>query len=195
MIKLRKTAMAIQERVFHTLEEFERFVNLPENSEKLFEYLNGEIIEVPSNAYSSSLAVRVILRLGPFVEENDLGYVTTEQGGYIINGQRFAPDVAFISYKRQPELAHEGYNPNPPELAVEIVSPTDDEKKLRLKLGHYLAAGTLTWIVRPVEREVEVYAPGKPPEVKGINDTLNGGDVLPGFTLPVKDIFPKHKTT
>jgi hypothetical protein len=104
--------MAIQERVIVTLEGFEHFINLPENSEKLFEYLGGEMIEVPSNAYFSNLAVRVILHLGPFVEEHELGHVTTEQGGYMVNGQRFAPDVAFISYKCQPELAHVGYNPN-----------------------------------------------------------------------------------
>lgn len=92
--------MAIQERTLYTVEEFERFVHLPENSEKLFEYLNGEIIEVPSNAYSSSLAVEIILPLATFVKKNQLGHVTTEQGGYIINGQRFAPDVAFISYRK-----------------------------------------------------------------------------------------------
>jgi hypothetical protein len=47
--------------------------------------------------------------------------------------------------------------------------------------------------VRPVEQEVEVYAPGKPPEVKRIGDMLDGGDVLPGFTMAVKDIFPKSE--
>ena len=112
----------------------------------------------------------------------------------MVSGERYAPDVAFISVARQPELAKEGYNPNPPELAVEVVSPNDSERKMTRKVVNYLAAGTLVWLVRPEEKQVEVYATGKPVKTLGINDTLDGGTVLPGFTLKVSEIFaPLHQ--
>lgn len=170
-----------------TAEEFERFTELPENAERLFEFVGGEIVEVPSNPYSSYIASRINRRVAAFVEDNDLGFVTGEAGGYRVFGERYAPDVAFISKARQPELPYEGYNPNPPDLAVEVVSPTDSEKRLSIKIANYLAAGTNVWVVYPVEKEVVVYKPGQPPQI--VTDVLDGGEVLPGFTLALKDVF------
>jgi len=61
------------------------------------------------------------------------------------------------------------------------------------KVVNYLAAGTVVWLVLPETREVEVYIPNKPKQTVGIDGVLDGGDVLPGFTLPVKDIFPEDE--
>ncbi len=184
--------MVAQERAITTA-DFERLVNLPENADRLFEFIGGEIVEVPSNPFASYIASRFNRRIGNFVEEHDLGYVTGEAGGYMIFGERYAPDVAFISKARQPELAQEGYNPIPPDLAVEIDFPSTrvSQGKLMIKLANYLAAGTTVWMVYPETKQVQVYAPGQPPRILGINDTLDGGEVLPGFTLPVRDIFPE----
>src|SRR6266849_3602401 len=107
----------------------------------------------------------------------------------MVSGERYAPDVAYISFARQPELAKKGYNPNPPELAVEVVSPNDPERNLRIKVANYLAAGTLVWLVRPDEKQIEVYAPGQPVKVLGVKDILDGGSVLPGFSLKVGEVF------
>ncbi len=170
-----------------TVEAFEHFTELPENAERLFEFVGGEIVEVPSNPYSSYIASRINRRVATFVEDNDLGFVTGEAGGYRVFGERYAPDVAFISKARQPELPHEGYNPNPPDLAVEVVSPTDSEKRLSIKVGNYLAAETTVWVVYPLDKEVVVYKPGQPPQI--VTDVLDGGEVLPGFTLALKDVF------
>ena len=175
----------------HTIEEFDTWVALPENAERLFEFVGGEIVEVPSNPYSSYVSSRIIRRMGAFVEDHDLGYVTGKAGGYMVLGERYAPDVAYISRERQPELPEEGYNPNPPDLAVEVVSPSDDLKRLQIKVVNYLAAGTVVWVVYSETREVEIYAPGKAVKIVDINGVLDGGDVLPGFTLPVKEIFPE----
>ena len=173
-----------------TVEEFERFTLLPENSERLFEFIGGEIVEVPSNPYSSHLASEISFHLQLFVRQNKVeGYITGEAGGYRVAGERYAPDVAFISKERQPELPREGYNPGAPDLAVEVVSPTDAEKLLTIKVANYLAAGTLVWVVYPDEKEVAVYAPGQPARILTAEDELSGGDVLPGFALAVKDIF------
>jgi Uma2 family endonuclease len=186
--------MVIQTRRM-TVEEFEYFVNLPENAEKLFEFIGGEVVEVPSNPYASYISSRINRRLGNFVEERDLGFVTGEAGGYMVSGERYAPDVAFISKARQPELARQGYNPMPPDLAVEVDSPStyESQQNLYIKVANYLAAGTVVWVFKPESKRVEVYTPGQPVRILGVDDVLDGGDVLPGFTLALKDIFTDEK--
>lgn len=182
--------MLIQHRL--TVEEFDALALLPENADKVLEFIGGEIVEVPSNPYSSSLASEVSYYFKHFLKHSDIqGHITGEAGGYWVSGERYAPDVAFISKAHQPELVHEGYNPNAPDLAVEIVSPTDSERKLRTKVTNYLAAGTLVWVIYPESKEVEVYAPGKPMQLFNADGILDGGHVLPGFKLAVKDIFPE----
>jgi Uma2 family endonuclease len=183
----------VLQRTFVTPEAFDRFVDLPENADKLFEYIAGEIVEVPSNPYASEVGSNCIFHFKLFLRENKIeGHVTGEAGGYVVAGEKYAPDVAFISKKRQHALAKEGYNPFPPELAVEVDFPSTYEsaRKLQIKIANYLAAGTLLWIVYPETKTVEIYAPGQPMRWVGIDDTLDGGDVLPGFTLAVRDIFP-----
>ncbi len=186
--------MAVQLKPQITQADFEAFIHLPENLDRTFELVGGEIIEVPSNPFVSKIAAKIILFLGMYLLNNDSGHVTGEAGGYRVNGELYAPDVAYISYARQPELAHKGYNPNPPEIAVEVISDADsrdEQATLRRKLANYLAAGVLVWVVNPYDRFIEVYLPGKPVVVLDENGTLDGGEILPGFTLPVKDIFPK----
>ena len=183
--------MTLHERVKFTLEEFERIIDLPENADKLFEFIGGEIVEVPSKPYASAIGYNVGTEIGLYVQDNKLGHVTGEAGGYMVAGERYAPDVAFISYARQPALAREGYNPNPPDLAIEVEFPTStqSERNLRIKLANYLAVGTVVWVVYPETREIEVYLPGHPVKILGMNEVLPGGDVLPGFEMAVRDIF------
>lgn len=182
--------MAIREAP-PTEETFDRFVDLPENADKLFELIGGEVSEVPSNPKASKFSMRIGRFVGNFVDEDDLGHVTGEAGGYRVMGERYAPDVAFISKLKQPELVERGYNPLPPDFVVEVDLPStpESQRRLRIKLGNYLAAGALVWIIYPEDREVEVYAPGKPVQIFGIDDVLDGGDVLPGFKLAVREIF------
>jgi Uma2 family endonuclease len=176
-----------------TVAEFDEWVNLPEQADQLYEFIGGEIIEVPSNIYVSNVASRINRRLGNFVEDNDLGFVTGEAGGYMVSGERYAPDVAYLSSIKQEKLLYKsGYNSIPPDLAVEVVSPDDSEHNLTIKVANYLAAATVVWVVRPDEKEVEIFVPGQPVKRLTVNDTVDGGQVLPGFSLPVKDIFPKE---
>ncbi len=173
-----------------TVAEFDRLAALPANADKRLEFVGGEVVEVPSNPYSSEIASIISFFIRQYLRDSGLaGHVTGESGGYMVSGERYAPDVAYLSKARQPVLSTEGYNPVPPELAVEVVSPSDDNEKLLIKVGNYLAAGTLVWIVRPATHKVEVYAPSQPVKTVGIDGTLDGGSVLPGFTLAVKDIF------
>jgi Uma2 family endonuclease len=175
-----------------TAEQFDELIQRPDRGDTIYELISGEIVEVPSNAYVSSLAARIIGYLFIFLLKNPIGHVTGADGGYQVAGERYAPDVAYISKTCQPELAREGYNPNPPELAVEVISDEtnlEEERQLRRKITNYLAVGTIVWVVLPVSQMVEVHAPGQPLKTLYPNDTLDGGDVLPGFQLPVKDIF------
>lgn len=179
---------------FFTAEEFEKHIARPENVDKLFEWINGEIVEkMPSNPYASEVAQLISFFIRLFLRQHGIvGHVTEVQSGYMVAGSGQAPDVAYISGDRQPELARKGYNPNPPELAVEVESPVsaESERRLRAKLLNYLAAGTVTWIVYPDTKEVEVYVPDQPMKLLDIDGTLDSDDFLPNFTLAVKEIFP-----
>ncbi len=172
-----------------TIESFEAFVNRPENADRLFEFVGGEIVEVPTSSFTSQFGARILGYLFIYLLQHSIGHLTGADGGFMVFGERYAPDVAFMSKARQAELSQETYNPLAPDLAVEVVSPTDQERLLRLKIANYLAAGTVVWAVYPKDQQVEVYEPGKPVRILGIDDTLDGGEMLPGFTLALSAIF------
>jgi len=180
--------MAAQTRSM-TVEEFDQFVELPVNAARRFEYIREEVVEVVCNNYSSMVAIAIAAEIRAYIKGKNLGYVTGEAAGYIVAGERYIPDVGFISKRRQPEPCRVAYNPNPPDLAVEVLSPTDDPFDIRTKIVSYLEAETTVWVVDPDKKRVEVYAPHRTPRAVGLNGTLDGGEVLPGFALDVKDIF------
>lgn len=174
----------------YTAEEFDQLVELPENAARRLEYIGGEIVEVVSNNYSSVIASTINFFIQLYLREKEIaGYVTGADGGYIVSGERYIPDMAFISSARQPEPSRAAYNPNPPDLAVEVLSPGNDPGVIRFKIYNYLKAGTVVWVVDPEKKLVEVYAADDAKKI-GIDGALDGGAVLPGFTLAVKDIFP-----
>jgi Uma2 family endonuclease len=174
----------------YTVEEFDQWVLLPENADRLFEYIGGEIVEVVSNQYPSQIAARISGFIFMYLLQHNIGYLSGADGGYQVAGERYLPDVGFISKARQPEPCREAYNPNAPDLAVEVLSPSDHPRDAWVKVVNYLAAGTIVWVVDPEQKQIEVCEPGQPVKRVGVDKTLDGGDVLPGFTLVVKDIFP-----
>ena len=174
-----------------TAEAFEQYVALPENADRRLELIEGEVYEVVSDSYASEIGALLLGLILQFVRAHGLGRVTGADGGYEVAGNRFIPDVAFISTARQPQRPRTAWNPLAPDLAVEVLSPGNSDEEIRMKVGSYLYAGTTVWIVDPERRRVEVYPPGKPPFSAGMQDTLSGGDVLPGFTLAVTEIFPE----
>lgn len=181
--------MVVQSKRY-TVEEFDQWVTLPENADRLFEYVGGEIVEVVSNQYPSQIAVRISGFIFMYLLQHDIGYLSGADGGYQVAGERYLPDVGFISKNRQPEPCHDAYNPNAPDLAVEVLSPSDNPHDVRVKVINYLAAGTIVWVVDPEQKHVEVCESGQPVKTVKFDETLDGGDVLPGFTLVIKDIFP-----
>jgi Uma2 family endonuclease len=182
-------SMAIQKTM--TVEEFEEYANLPENADLRLEFIDGEMIEVPSNAYSSEINALIMWQLGNHVYPRGLGHITGEGGGYKVAGARLAPDAAFVSKARQGKLDRQGYNSVAPDLAIEVMSPTDKDSDLEKKLKKYAEAGTVAWVFYPDTRLVKVHIPGQPEKTLGSDETLEGGEVLPGFTLRIGDIFPE----
>lgn len=177
--------MVIQPKI--TVQNFEAYIYAPENADRSFELIGGEIVEVVSNSYSSEIAaffVALLIQWG-----RSTGRVTGADGGYVIMHERYIPDAAYISKKRQPESSRAAYNPNAPDLALEVLSPSNAAGDMRIKVANYMLAGTVVWVVDPDKQRVEVYTPGAVPKILGIDDTLDGGTVLPSLSIAVKDIF------
>jgi Uma2 family endonuclease len=174
-----------------TTDQFDAFVSRPENAERRFELIAGEITEVVSNNYASIVAGWILFYLRLHLRDQALdGDITTTDGGYEIAGQRYMPDVAFVSRDRQPRPSRATWNPTAPDLAVEVLSPTDDLKNVMIKVGNYLAVGTVVWVADPDAGTVDVYRPGQTVISLTTDDTIDGGDLLPGLRLPVRSIFP-----
>jgi Uma2 family endonuclease len=171
----------------YTIEDFREFITLPENENRLFELIDGEINEVSPGRTKNSLFGHIIVAaVHAFCREHKLPcYTSGGDGAYNIQGHVAAPDFA---YKPTP-MSDEYPDPVPPLWAIEIISPTDKAKDIRAKRKIYRNAKILLWEMYPKLTSIDVYAPGKPVEEFGINDVLDVGDILPGFTLTVRDLF------
>lgn len=176
----------------YTLEDFIEFIHQPENADQLFEFIDGEIIAVsPGRTWNSSIADLIVVTVHLFCREHSLTcYTTSGDGAFVINGQTVAPDFA---YKPTP-TSKEYPDPVPPLLVVEIVSPTDRPIDIQKKRRIYVQAGILYWELYPDGEIIDIHPPGQPVKMLDINGILDGGDVLPGFTLAVRDIFPKDES-
>jgi Uma2 family endonuclease len=169
--------------------EFDRFVILPENAGRNFEFIAGEIVEVVSSSKSSREAMKIMGRVSVHVEDHHLGRVTGADGGYVVHGEKYIPSGTFISYSRQPVAPDVPYNPIAPDLAVEVLSPGNTEIEMTRKIGNYLTAGTVVWVADPEFKTIDVYTPAQPRKTLRIGDFLEGGDVLRGFRLALASIF------
>ncbi|MBZ0275545.1 MAG: Uma2 family endonuclease [Anaerolineae bacterium] len=169
-----------------TPDEFEVFV--AEHPGRMFELISGEIIEAsPGRTSNSAIEHTLAILVRLFCRDHQLPcYTSGGDGAYNIQGNVIAPDFA---YKRTP-MNDIFPDPEPPLWAVEIISPTDKAPDIREKRHIYLQADILYWEMYPQSYSIDVYAPGKPVQRLGIDDTLDGGDVLPDLKIAVKDIFP-----
>jgi Uma2 family endonuclease len=123
-----------------------------------------------------------------------LGRVYGADGGFVLFPDRntvLVPDVAFVTEERAPKgEARKEFPRLAPDLAVEVLSPSDRMADALAKVAMYLQAGTpLVWLVNPTTRTVVVFRSEMDPVTLGESDTLDGGDVLPGFTVPVAEVF------
>lgn len=134
--------MAIDKQLY-TLDEYHAFIDLPENRDRIFELIDGEVIEKDADTSTA----------------------------YLLK----------VNFPR--EFVPSG-------LVIEVKSSTDSKRAMRRKAERYLALGTrIVWLVFPDEQYIEVYLPDEDVKTVGIDGTLDGGDVLPGFTLSIAEIF------
>jgi Uma2 family endonuclease len=183
--------MVIQHRLV-TVDEFEEFIARDENTDRRFELIDGEIVEKMPTELHGLIAARFAGRMLPFVEDNDLGRVTVEArhrpADDCYNDR--IPDVSFTSKARALPVVEKGAVPQMPDLCIEIKSPHDKLLKMREKAMYYLANGArMVWLVIPEKRLIEVYRPDQDVEILTENDTLDGGDIVPGFSLALSYLF------
>jgi len=188
--------MELRERVYD-IDEVWALYHQPKNEGKRFELIDGVLIEMSApGGEHGAISINLGFYLRAFCLEQDLG-IATAGTGYHPPDDRLTllvPDVAFISHKRAPKPFPRKLVPVMPDLAVEIRSPSNTMTALREKARLYLDLGaTLVWIILPDEESVEVCRLTETGETEreifGSDDTLSGEQVLPGFTLDVRQIF------
>lgn len=168
-------------------------IEIEAREKRLCELIDGVLVEKPMGIRESILASRLIVRLGAFVEAMRLGVVAGE-GGMIQLKLALVriPDVAFIAWDRFPgrRLSSEAAPLIAPNLAIEILSPSNTKREMARKLREYFEAGAqLVWYVDPDPRSVAVYTSPENPVMLTEDEVLGGGVVLPGFTLPLRELF------
>lgn len=160
--------------------------------DRLCELIDGTLVEKPVGYDEAIIVTNLTIRLGAYVERTDAGALSGADTTLRMasSGRVRLPDVAFVSKARLP--AKRVRVPTlAPDLAVEVLSETNTAAEMDQKLREYFPSGTrLVWIIDPPTRTVAVYhAPGNPTRVLAESDALDGEDVIPGFTMPVADLF------
>jgi Uma2 family endonuclease len=171
----------------------EEFLRLPDDGIR-YELQAGVLVwePIPISRHAR-LQMRIGYFLEAFVEPRRLGFVFGENG-YLLSTDPDTvrgPDVSFVRADRfDPEEAERGFFRGAPDLAVEILSPSNRPGEIHAKVADYLAAGArLVWVIDPERRIVTVYRTLLSPRRIGADGTLDGEDVLPGFSLPVSTLF------
>ena len=148
----------------------------------------------PSGSLHGAVVIRISGPLWNHVEQHCLGMVFGAETGFHIGRDPDtvrAPDVAFVRAERLAGGLPRGFFPGAPDLAVEVLSPEDRPGKVLAKTGDWLQAGCrMVWVVDPERRTVTVYRSASDVRVLGVGEEVSGDDVLPGFSLPVGEIFP-----
>ncbi|RKU17212.1 hypothetical protein C6501_04550 [Candidatus Poribacteria bacterium] len=167
-----------------TLEEF------LESDLEGYEYIKGELILMPPTSVEhGKISAKLTMYLGIHVRENQLGCISVSGTGFQVGERVLVPDIAIISTDRLPDDQSKA-SPVPPDLAVEVVSPSDTLRRVEEKVFAYLEAGTqLVWVLSPTFKTVTVYRSETDITLLTRNDTLSGEKVVEGFSCQVAELF------
>src|SRR5438093_12551333 len=173
-----------------TAEEVQR-ISLPG---KVTELVRGQlIVREPPGTHHGAIAANLAYYLSDFVRRHGSGAIFAQDTGFKIASDPDsvrAPDVAFVARERTGLIRSRGYAELAPDLLAEILSPDDRPAEVLAKVADWLAAGTkLVWVIDPERSEVRVYRQDGSLSVLREGDSLDGEDVLPGFTCPLSDVL------
>jgi Uma2 family endonuclease len=187
--------MANANRSPERLLTLQEFIELPEEDGWRDELVRGRLVREPAPASQHG---RVVVRLGRFLDEyaDAAGGLVVADTGYILERRPPAtvrvPDLSFIARDRTAGYPASEMRDVPPDLAVEVLSPSNRPAEMRQKIADYFAAGLrLVWVVDPHRRTVAVHASPTEAHVLPAHATLDGGAVLPGFRLPLATLFSR----
>ena len=151
------------------------------------------VVREPAGGRHGRVAAELARLIGTHVHDNDLGVVYGAETGFTIAREPDtvrAPDVAFVRRDRVPAADPVGFLPIAPDLAVEVLSPSDRPGETLAKVGDWLEAGTpLIWVIDPERRQSRIYRADGTDSLLGERDQLSGEDVLPGFVLSLGAIL------
>ena len=161
---------------------------------KQIELVRGQlVVREPPGTQHGVIAANLTYHLGGFVRRHGLGVVCAQDTGFKIAADPDtvrAPDLAFIGTKHVSEIPRRGYAEFAPDLVAEILSPDDRPGEVLAKVGDWLEAGTkLVWIIDPQRSTAHVYRQDGSLTLLGQHDSLEGEDVLPGFTCALTQVL------
>ncbi len=174
-----------------TAEEFFRMPDPRDGSRQ--ELVKGVIVTMPPPGGRHGVCcLKIGRRIGNFVEEKDLGTAVSNDTGFVTERDPDTvrgPDISFWTKERLPEVP-DGYIEIAPDLVVEVLSPGDHYSRIQTKVAHYQEKEVrLIWVADMEDRSVTAYRLGERMVVLSENELLTGGDVLPGFSCKVADLF------
>lgn len=171
----------------------EELFNMPDDGYR-YELVRGELRKMASTGGEhGDISADIHISLGAYVRANRLGRTRIAESGFILERDPDsvrAPDVAFVGQVRIEAIGKTTrFWPEAPDLAIEVISPNDRYSEVNEKVTDYLAAGTrMVVVVNPRNRTVNVHTPDNTVTLE-MGDTLDGGDVVPGWQMPVANIF------
>lgn len=174
-------------------EDIERF-KYQDGCKHLLELVGGTLVEKAVGQYESQLTAILMIELGIFLKRYRVGILLGADAGHRLDfGLVRMPDVAFISNNRLDSLKNRpAIVPFAPDLAVEVISPGNTEREMERKLQEYFDAGVkLVWYAYPETQTVLVYRGVDQVRKLTIDDSLEGEDVLPGFSLSIREWFSR----
>jgi Uma2 family endonuclease len=170
----------------------DELLQLPKDGNK-YEVVDGELIVSPGAGYRhEDIVAELVTRLRSFATANGLGKVLPSNLLYVLpSGNRRGPDVSFITVERATALTPETVFPRfAPDLAVEVLSPSDSPRRVQDKVGEYLEAGVrLVWVIDPENRRAVIYRALSSVDRIDASGELDGEDVLPGFRCRLSDLL------
>jgi Uma2 family endonuclease len=175
---------------------------LPADPAYRYELVDGRLVKMsPTYGAHGRRTSDLHFALALHVRQHQLGVLTSAETGFNLTrpGERretvLAPDIAFIRMENAPLVDVEDFPRLAPDLAVEVASSSDSRRRMGEKARRWLERGVrLVWVVWPRRREIDIWATGaQGPRTLGAEDTLDGGSVVDGFTIPVAQVCPERQ--